>query len=159
MGDRLAILSKGHLEQVDTPEAIFQSPATHFVAEFMGQTDFILGEVTPHGISTEIGLLAQRVDLPMGAEVEIAIRADDISFDVNGGGQSTITGRQFKGALNVYQLRLPSGRIVHAFQPHARIIPDGTKVAVFADPGHALACFNEGKALEVTEATCAMVET
>lgn len=157
MGDRLAILNKGRLEQIDTPEAIFGSPATRFVAEFMGQTDFIPGEVTPQGISTEIGLLAQRVDLPIGEKVEIAIRADDISFDVQEGGRSIITGRQFKGALNVYQLQLPSGKIVHAFQPHARIIPPGTKVAVYADPGHTLACFHQGKALDVREEACVML--
>lgn len=156
MGDRLAILNKGRLEQIDTPEAIFKNPATRFVAEFMGQTDFIPGEVTSQGISTEIGLLAQRVDLPVGEEVEIAIRADDVSFDVHEGGQSIIAGRQFKGALNVYRLQLASGRIVHAFQPHARIIPPGTNVVVYADPGHTLACFHQGKAVEVREEACVL---
>ncbi|HEX6303130.1 MAG TPA: ABC transporter ATP-binding protein [Anaerolineales bacterium] len=159
MGDRLAILNKGRLEQIDTPEAIFHSPATRFVAEFMGQTDFIPGEVTLQGISTEIGLLAQRVDLPIGEEVEIAIRADDISFDVQEGAQSIITGRQFKGALNIYRLQLPSGRIVHAFQPHARIIAPGTNVAVYADPGHTLACFHQGKAVAVAEDEYVMLQT
>ncbi len=151
MGDRLAILNRGCLEQIDTPEGIFHNPKTRFVAEFMGQTDFIPGKVTPQGIATEIGLLAQWVDLPIGEKVEIAVRADDISFEVQEGGQSTIIGRQFKGALNVYRLQLPSGRIVHAFQPHTRIIPPGTTVEVYADPGHVLACFYQGKAADVKD--------
>jgi ABC-type Fe3+/spermidine/putrescine transport system ATPase subunit len=60
MGDRLAVLRQGRLEQVDGPDVVFHNPATRFVAEFMGQTDFLPGRVTPEGIRTEVGLLPQR---------------------------------------------------------------------------------------------------
>jgi iron(III) transport system ATP-binding protein len=141
MGDRLAVVNQGRLEQIAHPEAIFSAPANRFVAEFMGQTDFITGLVAKGGIQTEIGILTQKLDLPLGTEVEIAVRADDITFDLNKNGSGMILGRQFKGALNIYRLRLPSGRIVHAFQPHTRILKPGTRVIVRADPGHDLACY------------------
>lgn len=45
LSDRIAVLSQGNLEQLDTPEAIFEKPKTPFVADFIGQTNLIKGEV------------------------------------------------------------------------------------------------------------------
>jgi iron(III) transport system ATP-binding protein len=146
MGDRLAVFNHGRLEQIGTPEEIFHSPATRFVAEFMGQTDFLCGEVTSQGIRTEIGTLSQQVDLPVGTLVEIAVRADDITFEPMENSAAMIMARQFKGAMNVYRLRLPSGQLLHAYQPHALLLPAGLPVRVRVDPGHPLACFHQGKA-------------
>jgi iron(III) transport system ATP-binding protein len=145
MGDRLAVINKGRLEQIAHPEEIFRAPANRFVADFMGQTDFITGTVTSGCIRTEIGTLIQSLNLPEGTEVDIAVRADDITFEPHKNGSGLILGRQFKGALNIYRLRLPSGRIVHAFQPHTRIFRPGTPVIVKADPGHDLACYYDGQ--------------
>ncbi|MBW8011197.1 MAG: ABC transporter ATP-binding protein [Chloroflexi bacterium] len=148
MGDRLAVMNKGRIEQIGSPEEIFHQPATRFVAEFMGNTDFLLGEVHPDGIQTEIGIIPQRVDLPVNTPVELAARADDITFKPKSGEKAIILARHFKGAHNIYRLRLPSGRLLHAIQPHTKIIPPGTTVHVWADPGHPLACFHNGKAVE-----------
>jgi iron(III) transport system ATP-binding protein len=147
MGDRLAVFNQGSIEQIGTPEEIFHSPKARFVAEFMGQTDFLVGEVCLAGIQTEIGLLKQHLELPVGTQVEIGIRADDISIETHVDGESIVMSRQFKGALNIYSLRLPSGRLVHAYQPHTKIIHPGTSVHVLATPGHWLPCFKNGKAV------------
>ncbi|NLG72272.1 MAG: ABC transporter ATP-binding protein [Chloroflexi bacterium] len=148
MGDRLAVLNCGRLEQMGTPETVFHQPQTRFVAEFMGQADFIPGRVTAHGIQTEIGMLPQRVDLPPGEWVELALRADDINFQPCETASSRIVARQFKGASILYRLELPSGRVLHSEQPHTRILPAGIPVEVFPDAGHDLACFYRGKALQ-----------
>lgn len=103
--------------------------------------------MNPDGILTEIGLLPQKVALPIGTQVEVAVRADDVTFDPAPGGKSRVLARHFKGALNIYRLWLPSGRLVHALQPHTRTIQPGTPVNVRADPGHPLACFYEGRAV------------
>lgn len=151
MGDRLAVFNKSQLEQIGTPETIFHSPATRFVAEFMGQTDFLPGEVIQNGILTEIGILPQKTGLAVGEKVELAVRADDVTFEPRKGGEALVLARHFKGALNIYRLRLPSGQLLHAIQPHTRIIQPGTAVHVYADPGHALACFHEGRAVKSLE--------
>ena len=52
MGDRLAVLNEGHLEQIGTPEKIFHESTSRFVAEFMGDSNFLKGKVTPGGIQT-----------------------------------------------------------------------------------------------------------
>jgi iron(III) transport system ATP-binding protein len=148
MGDRLAVMNKGRIEQIGSPEEIFHQPDTRFVAEFMGNTDFLPGEVHPDGIQTEIGIIPQKVDLPVSTPVELAARADDITFEPKSGEKALILARHFKGAHNIYRLRLPSGRLLHAIQPHTKIIPPGTTVRVWADPGHPLACFHDGKAVK-----------
>lgn len=141
MGDRLAVLNRGRLEQVGTPEQVFQQPPSRFVAEFMGQTDFIEGIVTPTGIATEIGLLSQPVSLPPGSTVEVALRADDVFFDPGDNGTSLVEERFYQGGTNLYVLRLPSGRLVHSLQTHTLNINPGTRVNVRAEPGHPLAYF------------------
>ncbi|MBX9689450.1 MAG: ABC transporter ATP-binding protein, partial [Candidatus Obscuribacterales bacterium] len=45
LSDRIAVLSQGKLEQLDSPEEIFEKPRTAFVADFIGQTNLIKGEV------------------------------------------------------------------------------------------------------------------
>lgn len=141
MGDRVAVLNTGRLEQVGTPDEIFGVPASRFVAEFMGPTDFLPGEVTPEGVRTEIGVLAQRVDLTVGTHVEVAIRADDVTLDPDPTSAARVLARLFKGTVNVYRVRLPSGRIIHSLQAHTLRLAPGMSVRVQAEPGHALACF------------------
>jgi iron(III) transport system ATP-binding protein len=148
MGDRLAVFNQGKLEQIGNPEIIFHHPATRFVAEFMGQTDFIPGEIVQDGILTELGLLPQKVNLPVGEMVEVAVRADDLTFKPEKGGKAMVLARFFKGALNIYRLKLPSGKLVHAFQPHTFNVPPGTAATVYADAGHNLACFHQGIAVD-----------
>jgi iron(III) transport system ATP-binding protein len=143
MGDRLAVLQNGRLEQIGTPEEIFHLSNTYFVAEFMGDSDFLRGKVTPTGIQTEIGLLKQMVDLPVSTLVEIALRADDIDFQVDGSGNSVILERFFRGAFNLYRLRLDSGQTLHSFTDHTRILPAGTRVRTFISAEHPLTIFSE----------------
>ncbi|MDX1437916.1 MAG: TOBE domain-containing protein, partial [Anaerolineales bacterium] len=131
----------GKLEQIGTPEDVFHNPATRFVAEFMGQTEFLPGEVQTSGILTEVGLLDQPTGLPEGTRLEVAIRPDDVSFTPRADGTGLVLARHFKGESNLYRLRLPSGRLIHSNQPHTTIISPGTRVIIFADPGHRLSYF------------------
>ncbi len=148
MGDRLAVMRQGRVEQVASPDEVFQSPATRFVAEFMGQADFLTGWVTAEGIQTEIGLLVQRVNALPGARVDVAVRGDDIHLepwraDISGV-PAVVTARDFKGSQNVYRVRLPSGQVVHSIQPHTCRLEAGARVRAVLDPHHDLACFVAG---------------
>jgi iron(III) transport system ATP-binding protein len=148
MGDHVAVMNAGRIEQVGTPEEIFQRPATRFVAEFMGNTDFLPGEARADGIDTEVGLIPQRVALPAGTPVELAVRADDVSLQPDRTSRALILARLFQGAQNLYRVRLPSGRLLHSLQPHTRLWPPGLPVRVVADAGHHLACFHAGRLVE-----------
>ncbi len=142
MGDRLAVLQKGQLEQLGTPQEIFHESTTRFVAEFIGDSDFLKGKVMPDGIQTEIGLIKQLVDLPLATQVEIALRPDDIDFQFDGSGNSLIIERFFRGAFNLYRLRLDSGQILHAFTEHTRILPVGARVQAYVNADHSLNIFS-----------------
>ncbi len=141
MGDRLAVMNRGHVQQIGTPEAIFAHPANRFVAEFMGNACFLPGRVTAEGIQTELGIVRQAVPWPPGRWVDLAVRADDIGFDLHGTPNGRVVGRIFKGMLNLYQVELVSGRVVPALQPHDYLVPLGQPVHVYLSAAHDLACF------------------
>jgi len=141
MGDRIAVINQGKLEQIGTPEAVFHQPETRFVAEFMGDTNFLPGKVCAEGIETEIGVHPQRVSLPHGNEVVITLRPDDIRFEPDADSKCTVVSRTFRGIMNIYRLSLPSGHQLLAMKSHSSMIAPGTRVSVTIDPGHDLAIF------------------
>ena len=58
MADRIAVMRAGRVEQFDTPSAIYETPRTPFVAEFVGQTNRMTGELIGH----EDGVARIRLD-------------------------------------------------------------------------------------------------
>ncbi|HUF99634.1 MAG TPA: polyamine ABC transporter ATP-binding protein [Ilumatobacter sp.] len=63
MSDRIAVMSKGRVEQIGTPEEIYDRPAGIFVAGFIGSANLLPGRVNASGSS---------VDLEMGATIDVA---------------------------------------------------------------------------------------
>ncbi|MDY6804117.1 MAG: ABC transporter ATP-binding protein [Cyanobacteriota bacterium] len=50
MSDRIAVMSRGQLQQVGSPVEIYERPASRFVAEFIGESNFLIGRVVePEG--------------------------------------------------------------------------------------------------------------
>jgi len=141
MGDRIAVINRGQLEQIGTPEIIFHQPTNRFVAEFMGETTFLPGVVCDQGIETEIGIYAQRVNLPIGTQVEITLRPDDVRFEPQADAQCSVAARNFRGATNFYTLALSSGHQLSVMENHTSDVETGTPVMVKIDPGHDLAIF------------------
>ncbi len=147
MGDRLAVMNNGEIEQMGTPEIVYQQPKTRFVAEFMGNTEFIPGVISKKGIKTEIGYLEQEYDLPLGTEIEIAVRFDDLKIKKSKKPNAIVLARHFKGSINIYRLQLSSGLTLHAYAKHTKTFKTGKFVKVKLDPGHDLTCFIGQKAL------------
>jgi iron(III) transport system ATP-binding protein len=141
LGDRIAVMQAGRIEQVGTPEDVFGAPATRFVAEFLGETDFLPGQVSGSGIETELGFLEQPVELPFGTRVHVAFRSDDVSLIQDHAGPARVVERRFQGTTTLYRVQLASGSIVHSRQQHTVQLEPGTPVRVLAQPGHALAFF------------------
>ncbi len=141
MGDRLAIMNQGRLEQVDTPDRVFHMPATRFVADFLGLADFVPGVTTRQGLDTEMGLIRQPTPGDLGRQIEVMIRPHDVFLAADRNGQGEVVGREFRGAENLYAVRLPSGSIVHSTQDHTVLLAMGARVRVHCNPGHALTCF------------------
>ena len=67
LGDRVAVLRRGVLQQCDTPQALFAAPANLFVAAFIGSPAMNLVEATVEGGEARFG--ACRIALPAGARL------------------------------------------------------------------------------------------
>ena len=128
MADRIAVLNHGRLEQFDTPEMMYHMPATPFVADFVGQADFIPGTVSQGMVHTELGEFPDTIECKDGTAVVVMIRPDDIHLVPTEGARSRVLSRQFHGSENLYTVSLPSGQIVHSSQGSTSVYQAGTTV-------------------------------
>jgi iron(III) transport system ATP-binding protein len=148
IGDEVAVMRDGRLEQVGDPETVFHRPRTRFVAEFMGQTDFIPATVVAGGVQTPLGPLAQPVPaVAEGTAVEVATRADDIVLEPAADGEGRVVSRRFVGMATIYAVGLPGGAVVHSWQPHALRLEEGAAVRVRFRGDHDLPIFHHGAAV------------
>ncbi|MEX3510551.1 sugar ABC transporter ATP-binding protein [Kocuria sp. WRN011] len=91
MGDRVAVLKDGHLMQVDTPRALYDRPATEFVAGFIGSPAMNLFRVPVTETGAQLGTVriplspAQRSAL-RGPQVTVGIRPEDLAPAAEGTG-------------------------------------------------------------------------
>ena len=141
MGDRVAVMNEGRLEQVGTPEDIFHHPKTRFVAQFLGIADFLPAMATEDGLTTEIGLLRTQDHLPPGTEIDAMVRPDDIAIRASDTGPGRVVGRVFRGMHYLYVIALPSGVSVHSLQHHSAYYPDRASVDIYLEPNQTLTCF------------------
>ena len=128
MADRIAVLNQGRLEQFDTPEMMYHMPATPFVADFVGQADFIPGTVSQGMVHTELGEFSNTIECEDGTAVVVMIRPDDIHLIPTEGARSRVLSRQFHGSENLYTVSLPSGQIVHSSEGSTSVYQAGTTV-------------------------------
>lgn len=91
MSDRIAVMNRGRIEQLDTPQAIYARPATPFALEFVGLSTRIGGKVTdydPTGIvtvETALGPMRARGRFERGSSVLLGVRPERIRFGHDGG--------------------------------------------------------------------------
>lgn len=80
MADRIVVMDKGYIAQVGTPHAIYQHPATPFVANFIGVMNFLEGVVESKEIVRCGNILLQTPQntIPVGQKVVVAVRPEDI---------------------------------------------------------------------------------
>jgi iron(III) transport system ATP-binding protein len=147
LGDVIAVMNNGRLEQVGPAKDVFHRPRTRFVAEFVGQTDFISGRVTDRGVETPLGVLSRSLSLPMGTAVDVAVRPDDVKLIADADGNATILSRQFLGIAYMVRVRLADGTVVHSWQSHQINLSQGTAISAVIRPGHTLSCFVNGTAV------------
>ncbi len=92
MSDRIAVMSDGRVEQIGTPEEIYNSPATLFVAGFIGSANLLPGEVvSTDGNDTVVKLNAGPVvrartdtDRLPGAPVSVMLRPERLTATTDG---------------------------------------------------------------------------
>jgi len=123
VADRLVVMKAGRIEQVGTPAAVFEQPATRFVAEFVGVTNFLLGAVTGAGEFTLRS--GERVGVATSAtpgDALLALRPERLRVASGGQGESGgLVGRvvfsTYLGVTTEYQVELASGDRLVVRQP------------------------------------------
>ena len=136
MADRIAVLNRGEIEQLDAPELIYHLPATQFVADFVGQADFVRGKIRQGLVHTELGEFPNTIDGAEGSHVMVMIRPDDIHLVPNKSANSRIVARQFRGSENLYTVQLPSGQVVHSSESSTSVYHEGTAVELRVSATH-----------------------
>jgi iron(III) transport system ATP-binding protein len=131
MSDRIAVLDHGRIEQVGTPEEIYQRSATEFVCTFIGQANKLshqlVKELVAHG--------ADRLD-PAKASY---VRIEQVDLGRPGAGfaiRGTVAARAFHGAHTMYRVRTEHD-VLQVMATTGRL-EVGEQVEVMIDPASVL---------------------
>jgi ABC-type Fe3+/spermidine/putrescine transport system ATPase subunit len=128
ISDRIAVMHSGRLEQVGAPESIYRTPATAFVAEFMGTTNLLSGVVAGRDgglVRIRVGaqeFLARSADAAIGAALTFSLRPEMLRLLAGSmappPGWAAVTASvariEFLGVLTRLSLRLADGAPLHA---------------------------------------------
>ena len=145
MSDRIAVMHAGRIEQLGTPEELYDRPATRFVADFIGSTNLLHGVVEADGSirlsSGEIGRAAHD-GLGPGSEVEISLRPEAIELvpvDAAGAIRGEVEQAAYLGTNLSYQVRTAGGLVLSVLASKTGVrLPVGSEVAVTWSPSEAL---------------------
>lgn len=123
ISDQIGLMYQGRILQWDTPYNLYHKPKTRFVADFIGQGEFIPGQVQTDGtLATEFGTLqsgADTADYMPGQWVDILLRPDDLVLDIQGPIQAEVIAKAFKGAEILYTLHSSQQtRLLSLFPSH-----------------------------------------
>jgi putrescine transport system ATP-binding protein len=138
LGQRLGVMNHGRIVQVGTPSDIYESPATRFVADFIGSVNMFEGRVSDErteGVRLECNelgaaLRAERtVSCALGATVWAAIRPEKINISRQppsaadpGAAENSVRGvvREiaYMGDMSIYLVQLGSGKMVRVTLPN-----------------------------------------
>jgi len=107
MSDRIAIMNEGGIVQLDTTEALYENPASLFVADFIGESNFIRGRVgptkgrkTPIEVERRLTVWVDRLEnFSDGDQVVVAVRPEKIQIFEGDSKMTSATENRFRGRI------------------------------------------------------------
>ncbi len=150
MGQRIAILKDGVLQQLDTPERVRDAPANAFVASFVGSPpmNILSGTVTETGPGTGAGAAGALAVRTAGGEVRlgeedaallrrlsltsvlVGVRPEDLRIEAHGDVAATVSLVESMGRAHHVTCRLDDGRLISVQGAMARAPEVGDRVAL-----------------------------
>lgn len=135
MSDTIVVMNQGYIQQIGTPEMIYNEPENAFVADFIGESNIIASTMVEDRLVEILGARFACVDEGFGHNkpVDVVIRPEDVELVESG--QGTINGEVthliFKGVH--YEMEVMANGfewLVHS----TKLFPVGTKVGIKVDP-------------------------
>jgi spermidine/putrescine transport system ATP-binding protein len=115
LADRLAVMNHGRIEQLGTPESVYDSPDTRFVASFIGESNILDGIVDNDRI-----ILSEKISIPINKKFNtgeargVVIRPEWFELD-DGASVFSLSGRVlsrlFQGSSILYLIETELGKI------------------------------------------------
>ncbi|MBC3480052.1 ABC transporter ATP-binding protein [Pseudomonas sp. SWRI59] len=111
MSDRVAVFNRGRIEQVDTPRNLYMQPATTFVAEFVGTSNVVRGELAEqlNGSPAPFSIRPEHIRLGEQAADSHEVQVSGLLHDV-----------QYQGSATRFELQLDSGQLLTVSQANDR---------------------------------------
>ncbi len=134
IADRLAVMSRGHLEQLDTPSRVYAQPSTLFVSDFIGTMSTLDG-LYRHGDGT-VEVASARLPAPVaawpdGQRLRVAFRPEDLRPTAQANG-ATLDGHvdvvMDLGHYRQVEVRLETGSLIKVFVPKEHSFSAGEPV-------------------------------
>lgn len=134
MSDKIVVMSDGIIQQVGTPEDIYNEPHNAFVADFIGESNIFNGKMTGSKKVTFCDHEFVCLDeYPVGRRVDVVVRPEDIVFTTPDKGQITgvVTSVVFKGIH--YEITVEDGKNEIVIQ-NTRMVKVGQKIGMIIGP-------------------------
>ncbi len=146
ISDRVIVMNGGKIEQIGTPEDIYNRPRTRFVADFVGSANLIAGKVRGPGsngtllFEVEGGVQLEVVASDASRERDtVALRTSYIHLGHTPGSHNTVPGRihrrMFHGEFIQYVVDWPAGQLI-VRRPPTELFEEGSEVTVSFAPVH-----------------------
>ncbi|MBK1871208.1 ABC transporter ATP-binding protein [Aestuariivirga sp. YIM B02566] len=119
MADRIAIMNNGRVEQLGSPQEIYDRPATLFVADFVGSPAMNLipltgrlgkGAARLEVAGSGIAIPEMREDAP-GEELVLGARPEHIRFDDASDYRGEVFGTEYLGTMQIVTVKVAQGRV------------------------------------------------
>ncbi|MBQ6696896.1 MAG: ABC transporter ATP-binding protein [Lachnospiraceae bacterium] len=135
MSDTIVVMNQGYIQQIGTPEMIYNEPENAFVADFIGESNIIGATMIQDKLVEILGAKFACVDEGFGTNkpVDVVIRPEDVELvePQNGTIQGKVTHVIFKGVH--YEMEVMANGfewLVHS----TKMFPVGTDVGIYVDP-------------------------
>ena len=138
LGDRVAVIHAGRLEQIGPPEELYSNPATRFVATFIGRSSLLAGTWAAGGVRLAGGPVwpAAGEGLAEGTAVELVVRPEALALSPRSSEKSVageVSGRRFAGREVFYDVDIGGAGAIEAVgAPETAAV--GARVFVSPDP-------------------------
>ena len=135
MSDTIVVMNQGYIQQIGSPEKIYNEPENAFVADFIGDSNIINGTMIQDQVVEILGTKFKCVDTGFGCNkpVDVVIRPEDVILTSPEKGIITgeVTHLIFKGVH--YEMEVMANGFEWLVQS-TKLVPVGTKVGINVDP-------------------------